>query len=325
MKTTIIHSGMAIIMALSLQANAQAKSDSLGLPGDNFDLYGALELFKESSSTEEFEKALNSKDKQINNLDLNQDGFVDYVKVVDRSTKNDKILILQDVISENESQDIAVLEMEKKGENAARLQIIGDEALYGKDYIIEPKEENSADEKTVVSNNTQTTVYVNVWSWPGVNWIYGPRYSVWSSPYHWRVYPTWWSPWSPLGWNVYYPYVRRYHHPYYHRTTYYHAPHIHKVYYGHRTTSSRVVYRNRSQSNDGNKAVKRNFNERGRTNSKLEQKRGDSRQTNVENRQERGRSNDKVKQNKGASKSPQNSNRQGGQRQQKSNGKQPRR
>lgn len=44
-------------MLLSINSNAQGEmeADSTGLPGDNFSLEGAIELFKQASSPEEFE------------------------------------------------------------------------------------------------------------------------------------------------------------------------------------------------------------------------------------------------------------------------------
>jgi hypothetical protein len=285
MKAILLSFAMALCILNT--SKAQESSDSLGLPGDNFDLFGALELFKQSSSTEEYEKALNDKNKQINNLDLNSDGYVDYLKVVDRSTKNDKILILQAILGENESQDIAVLEMEKKGDDLASVQVIGDEALYGKDYIVEPKDETARNENF----SAPTTVFVNVWSWPSISYLYGPRYMVWVSPYYWRAYPIWWQPWQPLGWHIYRPFIIRYHYPYYRRTNFCRAPHIHQVYYGHRTTSTTVIRNNRTANpSRGNEVQKVNL-DRGRNNQNINQKENRSVQRKVNTQVEkRGRS-----------------------------------
>jgi hypothetical protein len=128
------------IIVITLYSNAHAKTfrtDSLGLPGDNFDLYGALELFKNSSSPEDFEKALNSPNNGINNLDLNGDNQTDYIRVIDHSQDNSHSIVMQDVLSQNQLQDVAVIGMEKNNDQV-NLQVIGDEALYGKNYIIEP-------------------------------------------------------------------------------------------------------------------------------------------------------------------------------------------
>ncbi len=221
-------------------AMGDTQPDSLGLPGDNFNLYGAMDLFKQSENAEDFEKAINSADNSINNLDLNNDGEVDYIKVIDHSVGDDKVLILQAVISENESQDVAAIEMEKKSNDNVSLQIVGDEALYGKNYIVEPKPENDVAPGRAAPSRVVTHVHVNVWGWGGPRWMYRPAYVVWASPYKWRYYPIWWKPWRPSPWAVYHPRVIRYHHPYYHRVYVYNAPRAHKVYYGHRTTSSTV-------------------------------------------------------------------------------------
>ena len=67
------------------QAKEQAKEDTtalLGLPGDNLDLYAVLDLFQKSKTIEAFEKSLNDEKEGINNLDLNLDKKVDFIKVV---------------------------------------------------------------------------------------------------------------------------------------------------------------------------------------------------------------------------------------------------
>ncbi len=60
---------------ISLPALSQAKqatqdTASLGLAGDNLDLYAVLDLFLKSKTIEDFEKSLNEQKTGINNLDL---------------------------------------------------------------------------------------------------------------------------------------------------------------------------------------------------------------------------------------------------------------
>ncbi|MDZ4330200.1 MAG: hypothetical protein U0945_06410, partial [Flavobacterium sp.] len=50
---------------------------ALGMPGDNLNLYAVLDIFQKSKTLEEFERAINDKDTNVNNLDLNNDGYVD--------------------------------------------------------------------------------------------------------------------------------------------------------------------------------------------------------------------------------------------------------
>jgi hypothetical protein len=250
---------------------SQTKPDSLGLPGDNFDLYGALDAFKKAKTPEDLEKALNAKDNDINNLDLDGDGKVDYVKVIDKKEKDGHTLILQTSVSETETQDVAVIVIEKTGNENAHLQIVGDEDLYGKNYIVEPADEaakKSGDKKEVVeddvysnsdnsnrtsnndntnsynNNDPNTNVVVNVWGWPSVQYMYAPAYVVWNSPWYWGYYPPWWNPWQPIYWHYHYRRAYHYHHGFYHRAYFYRSPGIHSFYYG-RRASSGMVRRNR--------------------------------------------------------------------------------
>lgn len=56
----------ALLISVASLANVYAQGDSLGLTCDNFDLYAALDLYKQSSNTEDFEKAINNPDHHIN-------------------------------------------------------------------------------------------------------------------------------------------------------------------------------------------------------------------------------------------------------------------
>jgi hypothetical protein len=246
---------------------AQKQADSLGLPGDNFDLPGALEMFKKSSTPEEFEKAINKNDNEVNNLDLNGDGEVDYVKVIDKKEGDAHTMVLQVEVAKNEIQDIAVIEIEKTKDGNAHIQIVGDEELYGKDYIVEPKEEKTVSTEKIKSdsetddvykskednstfnnnnNNSNTvyynndpTVYVNVYPWPMVQYIYTPTYVVWMSPWYYGYYPGWWNPWRPIYWRNHYWRAQHYHHHCY-RSNFYRSPNAHKGYYGRRNSSETV-------------------------------------------------------------------------------------
>ncbi|MGZ3932711.1 MAG: hypothetical protein ACXVP0_15700, partial [Bacteroidia bacterium] len=150
------------LMCMFAIGNAQnAGSDSTGMPGDNLDLRVVLNTFKESSSVEDFEKRLNDPASKINNLDLNNDGKIDYLRVKDYGKDNAHSLAIQDPINDKETQDVAVIEIEKKDGNIAHVQIVGDEDLYGKNYIVQPDEQPSSSNQSsqatsTRSNNSQT-------------------------------------------------------------------------------------------------------------------------------------------------------------------------
>lgn len=204
-------------------------ADSTGLPGDNFSLEGALELFKKADSPEAFEKLLNTESNNVNNLDLNEDGEIDYVRVVDNMDNDVHALVLQVPVGESESQDIAVIELEKTGSDEVILQIIGDEDVYGEQTIVEPFENEAKESGKNGPHVTVERIVVNVWGWPCVRFVYAPGYRVWVSPWRWRHYPVWWSPWRPRPFRVWHPMVVV-HRPHYHVVTTHRVVRAHAVY-----------------------------------------------------------------------------------------------
>lgn len=255
----ILHSLPAVLFSFLLATGVKAQ-DETGLPGDNFSLEGALEMFKKAGNPEEFEKMLNTKANGINNLDLNNDGHIDYIRVVNKKDGDIQLFVLQSLVSASESQDIAVIELEKTGNESAVIQIVGDEDIYGVAKIVEPSRE---DETAFFENESfpdrpahgpnatveASGLVVNVWFWPFVRFVYAPYYTVWVSPWRWYHYPVWWSPWRPLAWDVYQPICYRYR-PHYivvhtHRVV--RAP---RIYRPMRVSSAYVYNRNRVAVNN---------------------------------------------------------------------------
>lgn len=235
----------AFAIAVTFPAFGQMEEtvDSTGLPGDHFSLQGALELFKKATSPEDFEKLINASGSSVNNLDLDEDGEVDYVRVVDNMDSDVHAIVLQVAVSETESQDIAVIEIEKQGNENVILQIVGDEDIYGEQLIYEPYDDEAQTEGRGGNSGDFSTVrvVVNVWHWPSVRFVYAPSYRAWVSPWRWRTYPGWWRPWRPLAWHRWHvaaaPYrVHRYHAVKTHRVV-----RAHKVYAPHRN-HSKVVH-----------------------------------------------------------------------------------
>ena len=244
MKKTILLSSLLFLFCLSFTtiSNANTVRDSTGFPGDHFSLEGALELFKKAQSPEDFEKLLNKENNEVNNLDLNEDGQTDYIRVVDTEEEDVHAIILQVPVNAQESQDVAVIEIEKQGAKNAILQIIGDKDVYGEEIIAEPYE-IEAKQGGNGGPDAELTLYrvvVNVWSWPGVRYVYRPGYRPWVSPWRWARYPNWYKPWKPrslrwysgrrVGWRGHAHVVRT------HRVV-----RAHRIYTP-RRTSSRIVH-----------------------------------------------------------------------------------
>jgi hypothetical protein len=220
-----------------------ASTDSTGLPGDNFSLQGALQMFKESKSLEEFEKKLNTASNHVNNLDLDGNNSIDYIQVIDKVNSDSHAIILRDIVSKTESQDVAVIEIQKTGDKTAMLQIVGDKELYGDSIYVEPIDQSEAKpgkKGPASAVNSLRFIIVNAWFWPCVPIIYDPFYVPWVSPWGWGYYPGWWSPWYPMGWGYYHLYCMGYYGWY--RPAYVNRTVIVNNYYqSYRTTSNTVV------------------------------------------------------------------------------------
>ena len=221
---------LAAITAITGVAAAQNYPDEyLGLPGDNLNLYAVMNLFQESETLEGFERSLNNEEQMINNLDLNGDNYIDYITVSDYVEGNVHTIVLRAALNPNEQQDVAVFLVEKLPNGAVQIQLIGDEALYGPNYIVEPiyaETPNPGYTGTVYRRNASvvTTTYYDIAAWPLIRFIFHPRYVVWRSSWYWGYYPTYWHPWRAHYWHYYYGYHYHWHDHYY--THYRHWDHF---------------------------------------------------------------------------------------------------
>ena len=204
-----------LAVALALPTMAQdPQADSTGLPGDNFSLPGALELFKRNIEMEKFEEELNTDSTHVNNLDLDGNGETDYVRVETNREENAVYVVMKVAVSATESQDVAVIAIEKTGEESARLQIIGDEDLYPFNTFVEPfaEEEKAAPSKGPrAPSRVDVYVGVNVWFWRPIPWCFSPRYYPYASPWYWGYYPGWYRPWRPHPWRAWYGWGHHHH------------------------------------------------------------------------------------------------------------------
>jgi hypothetical protein len=87
-------------------------------------------LAKKAKDAAEFEKLLNSQAEGINNIDLNDDQVVDYIKVTEYGTGDSRGFSLTTEIAPGEVQEIATIDFEKKAETVIT-QTTGNDSLYG--------------------------------------------------------------------------------------------------------------------------------------------------------------------------------------------------
>jgi hypothetical protein len=211
MKNSIIAIGIVLASLFSFPVFAQSKDEpvSLGLPGDDLDLYAVMEVFQKSKTIEAFEKSINEEKSKLNNLDLDKDKKVDFIKVVTNKDGDSFSFILQVAVSKTENQDVAVIFVSKDKSGKVAMQIVGDEDLYGKDYVVEPKGSSaggtanpgytggSTEVMNLPAQSTTTTVVVQ--SAPIVQYVYSPAYVPYYPPYYYGYYPPYYHPFVPIA------------------------------------------------------------------------------------------------------------------------------
>ncbi len=178
---------LSIIFSPAYADNTVTVKATEGSNSDNLDLQAVGSLFGKSKSLEDFENQLNNPDLGISNLDLNKDGQVDYLRVVEVAKGNVHQIILQAVTGENQFQDVATIEVEKNSEEEVTVQIIGDAGIYGENYIIEP-------------------TYAIPPVLPLLFWA--SHHRPWRSPFRWGHYPNHYRPWRPYPLALYQSRIR---------------------------------------------------------------------------------------------------------------------
>ena len=152
------------------------------------DLQAVAAAFAEAKSVKEFEMLLNSSRYMINNLDLNGDGYIDYLRVLETRKGYYHALLIQACIAPGLFQDVATLVAERRA-NLLYVEVIGDPYLYGYNYIVRP---------TFVKRPP-------MWDMFGK-----PTYTTWNSPYYHGHWPSYYQHTKPMYLSHYQAYVRTY-------------------------------------------------------------------------------------------------------------------
>ena len=148
---------------------------------DGLDLQALTELVKKGKSAEDIEGKLNQPG-GINNLDLDEDNKVDFIKVTEYGNKKDAYGFSFTVnLDGGEEQEIAEIEIEKAGENA-EIVTRGNEQVYGRNHSYH-------------SYHPITTFLL---------WSYLIRpHPFYFSPWRYGYYPSYYGYHRPVGRNVY--------------------------------------------------------------------------------------------------------------------------
>lgn len=152
-----------------------AQSETITVNANSTELANDLDLkaiataFGDASSVEDFEEKLNDQSLGLSNLDLNNDGEVDYLRCIEtESAGNSRHILIQAVLATDIYQDIANISVDKDETGTITTKVYGNAYVYGQTYIITP-----------------TYIYR-----PAIyNWLWCDHYRYWRSPYYWGYWP----------------------------------------------------------------------------------------------------------------------------------------
>ena len=229
MKTKLIH--LSLLASLTIgslfaqeKTTVTAKNSDIS---DNLDLRAVATVFGDAKDLEDFERRLNDPKTQISNLDLNNDNYVDYLRVIETVEGNVHLVVVQAVLEKDVFQDVATIEVERDRNNRVQVQVVGDVYMYGANYIYEP-------------------VYVHTPVIYTTFWVsnYRPYYSSW----YWGYYPSYYYYWNPFPIFRYRNHIHvhiNFGHSY-HYVTHRRCAAVYNNYYGRRGNGYERRYPNRS-------------------------------------------------------------------------------
>ena len=148
--------------------------------GDNLNLQALGELVKNSTSAQDIEDKLNSPN-SINNLDLDNDGNVDYIKVTEYGSGNQRGFSFTVDLANSQSQEIATIEV-NQGNDGAQMNVHGNQQLYGSGAHYQ-------------SHYSLTDLMI-------MHYLFAPHV-YYHSPYHYGYYPRYYHPYRSTPYNSY--------------------------------------------------------------------------------------------------------------------------
>ena len=228
-----------LLMALMLMSAALWADETITVSANSSDISEGLDLkvvaklFAEAKNLEEFETMLNNPDSAFCNLDLNGDGEVDYLRVVETGEGNKRLIVLQAILAKDIYQDVASIYVEKDESDVVSVQVIGDEYVYGTNYIIEP---------------------VYVYRPVIYDWFWSDAWYAWHSPWYWGYWPGWWYAHSCWAHDWYWHHCYAWHH-HHHWCSFRPGRH---VYYGYHELRGGVSRRDYATANPERSFERRN-------------------------------------------------------------------
>ncbi len=177
----------SLLLLMSVYAAGMTISINVGVRSDDdlsdyFDLELLATQFAKSRNLNDLERRINDPIYHISNLDLNEDGYIDFIRVLKQSNINEDMIILQAVLGANYFQDVATIYIDRNKYKNDYILIVGDPYLFGEGYWIEP--------------DFYFTPRLIKWLWRNAHYDY-------FSPYRWGHYPDYFAFSRILPYDVY--------------------------------------------------------------------------------------------------------------------------
>jgi len=148
------------------------------VPGQGLDLQALIGLTKQAKDAESLERLLNQPG-SINNLDLDEDGQVDYIRVQEYGGGNTKNFSFVALLRDGQEQEVANLVIEQTpGQPEATVQVQGHPAVYGP--------------------NVYYSAVLPIATALFLAWALAPRPALYVSPYGFGAFPPYYRPYAPV-------------------------------------------------------------------------------------------------------------------------------
>ncbi len=158
------------------QPNTNVTATS-NLAGQNLDLQAVIALVKQAKNGEDLERLINQPN-SVNNLDLDGDGQVDYIRVEEYQGGNTKNFSLTAQLPSGQVQEVAQIQIEQQPNQQAVVQVQGNQTVYGPSVYY-----------------TSTFPLASVLF---LAWVFSPRPAIFISPYHYGYYPSYYRVYTPV-------------------------------------------------------------------------------------------------------------------------------
>ena len=112
----------------------QVSVTSLASAADGLDLQAVGELLKKAKDGEQFEQLLNDADEGLNNLDLDEDGNVEFIKVTEYGEGDSTGFSLTVDMGDGEEQEIATIDLVKTTGGDVDVELQGNPQVYGPNH-----------------------------------------------------------------------------------------------------------------------------------------------------------------------------------------------